>query len=302
MIEVRPFIRADREQLARLVNAHVAVAVPGGYVPPATLLNDLEHPLGEYIIGPWVVELVTFVAIERDRVVAAAHVRRYGDDDRVSADYRNAGEIVWMLCWPDHLDAGRTVLDEAVGHLSAASVRILYGNGTLRFPGVYGVSDHWPHVQDLFIGAGFGDGDGRIEIVLAGTTAGIALPGPEPLPGLDLRRQLGTLGTSFNAVLDGQVVGSFEVDNDLTRGGTNLGAAGWADECNHWVHESLRGQGIGSWLVRSACEWLRLGGTSGLIVYIIENDLAGDWIRYYERFGIRPINRTRRGWKRAPTS
>ncbi len=72
MVEVRPFARRDREQLARLVNAHVAVVLPGGYVPPATLLNDLEHPLDEFIIGPWVTDMATFVAIEADRVVAAA--------------------------------------------------------------------------------------------------------------------------------------------------------------------------------------------------------------------------------------
>jgi hypothetical protein len=35
MIEVRPFARGDREQLSRLVNAHVAAATPGGSVPAA---------------------------------------------------------------------------------------------------------------------------------------------------------------------------------------------------------------------------------------------------------------------------
>lgn len=66
-------------------------------------------------------------------------------------------------------------------------------------------------------------------------------------------------------------------------------------ECNHWVHETLRGQGIGSWLIRSAAERLRLGGTTGLIVYTIENDLADACLGYYGRYGLRPINRTRPG-------
>jgi hypothetical protein len=69
MVEVRPFARHDREQLTALVNAHIAAATPGGSIPTATLLNQLEHPLGEYIIGPWVTDLATFVAVERDRVV-----------------------------------------------------------------------------------------------------------------------------------------------------------------------------------------------------------------------------------------
>ena len=298
MVEVRPFARRDREQLARLVNAHVAVVLPGGYVPPATLLNDLEHPLGEFIIGPWVTDMATFVAIERDRVVAAAHLRRYGADERVSADYRNAGEIIWLLCWPNHLDAGRAVRDAAIGHLVAWDVRVQYADGTLPFPAVYGVSDSWPHVRALYEEAGFDSGDARVEVALAGLTSGIPAAGAPPVAGLTLRRQLGTLGTAFNAVLDGEVVGMFEVDDDLTRGGTNLGAAGWADECNHRVREDMRGRGIGSWLVRSAAEWLRLGRTTRLLVYAVEDDDLSRWVHYWRRFGLQPVNRTTRGWTR----
>jgi GNAT superfamily N-acetyltransferase len=299
-MDVRPFARRDREQLARLVNAHVAVVLPGAYVPPATMLNDLEHPLGEFVIGPWVTELATFVAIERDRVVAAAHLRRYGDDGRVSASYRNVGEIVWLLCWPDQTDAGRAVLDAATAHLVSWGVRQHYGNGTLPCPAVYGVSDGWPHVRALYEAAAFDAGDAQVEVVFAGATAGVAPPGPAPVPGLSLRRRLGTLGTAFDAVLAGEAVGMFEVDDDLTRGGTNLGAAGWADVCNHRVREDLRGHGIGTWLVRSAVEWLRLGGTSRLLAYAVEDDRLPDWIRYYGRFGLHPVNRTTRGFERTP--
>lgn len=76
----------------------------------------------------------------------------------------------------------------------------------------------------------------------AGTLDGISVPPNPPLPGLSLRRQLGSLGTAFNAILGGEIVGTLEVDDDLTRGGTNLAFAGWADECNHWVREDLRGR------------------------------------------------------------
>ena len=299
-VEVRPFARRDREQLARLVNAHVAVVLPGGYVPPATLLSDLEHPLGEFVIGPWATDLTTLVAVERDRIVAAAHLRRYGDDDRVGADYRNAGEIVWLLCWPDHLDAGRAVRDAAIGHLQSWGVRVHYAGGTLPCPAVYGVSDGWPHVRAIYEEAGFDAGGGQVEVVLAGLTSGIAAAGDPPVAGMSLRRQVGTLGTAFNAVLGGEVVGLFEVDDDLSRGGTNLGAAGWADHCNHWVREDLRRQGIGSWLVRSAAEWLRLGGTTRLIAYTIEDERLPDSVRYFARFGLHPVNRTTRGFKRSP--
>lgn len=298
MVEIRPFARRDREQLARLVNAHVAVAFPGGYVPAATLLNDLEHPLGEYIIGPWVTDGATIVGIERDRVVAAAHVRLYADDDRVSPGYKHAGEIVWLLCWPEHGDAGRAVRDAAVAQLEAWRTRVHYAGGTLPCPGVYGVSDGWPHVQRIYADGGFTPAGGQVEIVLAGSLASIPPAGEAPIPGLSLHRQLGSLGTTFNAILDGEVVGLFEVDDDLTSGGTNLAASGWADTCNHRVREDLRRRGIGTWLIRSAAEWLRLGGTTRLLAYVIEDERAGECVRYYGRHGLQPINRTVRGWSR----
>ncbi len=41
------------------------------------------------------------------------------------------------------------------------------------------------------------------------------------------------MGVAFNALLDDQVVGSFEVDDDLTGAGSNLAFSGWVDECDH---------------------------------------------------------------------
>lgn len=296
MVEIRPFARSDREQLTRLASAHVAAAVPGASIPASTLLNQLERPLGEYVIGPWVTDLSTFVAVERGRIVAAAHLRRYADDERTSESYRNTGEIVWLLCWPEHLAAGRAVRDAALVRLRSWGVHAWYGDGDLPAPGCYGVSDAWPHIQLLYEEAGFDHRDGQVEIMYAGTLDGIAAPGDPPLRELSLRRQLGPLGTAFNAEIDGEVLGTYEVDDDLTRGGTNLAFAGWADECNHWVREDLRGQGIGSWLVAHAAAWLRLGSTTRLLAYAIENDQVDRCTRYYGRYGLRPINRTVRGW------
>jgi GNAT superfamily N-acetyltransferase len=298
MVEVRSFARHDREQLTRLVNAHIATATPGGSIPSATLLSQLEHPLGEHIIGPWVTDLATFVAVQRDRIVGAAHLRRYADDQRASDGYRNTGELVWLLCWPEHLDAGRAVRDAALAHLSRWGVRVYYGDGSLPAPGVYGVSDSWPHVRVLYEEAGFDPSGGQVEIVYAGTIDSLAVPGGPPVRGVTVQRRLGPLGTAFNAVLDGEVVGTYEIDDDLTRGGANLAFSGWADECNHWVRQDLRGKGIGSWLVGHAGAWLRLGGTSRLLAYAIENEHVDRCTRHYARCGLMPVNRTVRGWRR----
>ena len=299
MIEVRPFERRDREQLARLVNAHVAAATPGGSIPVATLLSDLERPLAEEIVGPWVTELATLVAVEHERLVAAAHLRRFTGEPAASEHYRDAGEIRWLLCWPDHLPAGRAVRDRALAQLSGWGVRIEYADGSLPAPGVYGVPDCWPHVRSLYAEAGFDATAGQRELILAGRLDRIDPPADAPLDGLTLRREVGpTMGVAFNAVLEDDVVGSFEVDADLTRAGSNLAFSGWADECNHWVREDLRGRGIGSWLLASGAAWLRLGGRTRLMTYVIEDADAAAWMRYYGRFELQAVNRTTRGWRR----
>ena len=300
MPQVRQFVRSDRAQLSRLVNVHAAGASPGASIPVSTLLSDLERPLGEDVVGPWVVGRSTIVAIERDRLVAAAHLWRYADDHRPSDSYRGTAEIAWLLCWPEHLQAGRAVRDAALGQLRRWGASRWYADGQLPAPGVYGVSDAWPHVQQLYGEAGFDPTSGQVEIIYAGTLDGIPRPGAQPLPGVVVRREVGTLGTAFDAVLGGEVVGSYEVDDDLSRGGANLALAGWADECNHWVREDLRGRGIGTWLVAHAAEWLRLGGTTRLLAYGIEGQETDSLTPYYARYGLRPVNRTVRGWVRDP--
>ena len=297
MPEVRLFARGDREQLTRLANAHIASVMPGWSVPAATLLSQLERQAGEYTVDPWVTDRSTLVAVDRDRVVAAVHLVRYSDDGRVGADYRDAGELAWLVFWPTSLDAGRAALAAATGQLEAWGVRSYLADGNLPATVTYGIPDAWPHVAQLLEEAGFKH-EGQTEILLAGDLDHIPPAGDPPIAGMALQRVLGPLATSFNAVLEGGTVGVFEVDDDQTRGASNLSLAGWADECNHWVRDDLRRRGIGTWLVAHGAEWLRLGGVHRLVVYLIENDLLDDGLRYYHRFGLRPVSRTRRGWRR----
>jgi hypothetical protein len=55
-IQVRPFRRSDREHVTALVNAHVAAVVPGVSVSVNTVLSQLEHEPGEFIVDPWIAE------------------------------------------------------------------------------------------------------------------------------------------------------------------------------------------------------------------------------------------------------
>lgn len=307
MPEVRSFARHDRDGLTALANRHIAAVLPGGAVPVATLLSQMERDVGEYIVDPWVIDRNTFVGVEADRVVGAVHLKRYGVDERVGASYRAAGEIAWFLCDPSHLDAGAAVLEAAMARLVEWSARIWYADGALPCLGVYGVPDAWPHVERLLRDSGFDDDGGQIEVVYAGHIREVAEPGSAPVPGVELRRVLGPVGTSFEAWIGAQRVGVFEVEDCHGLGNAQL--TRWADEANHWVMPEHRGNGIGTWLVQHGCAWLRLGGKNRLLAYAVERRARGaepmaataeQCTPYYARFGLFPITRTRRGWHRDP--
>ena len=112
-----------------------------------------------------------------------------------------------------------------------------------------------------------------------------------------MRRVVGTFGARFEAVLDGEVVGFVEAQDDHTRGGSLSRLDGWADLAELHVADHARGQGIGTWLVAHLSAWLRLGGTSRFLVALAGEDIALE--PWFERFGWRRIGRVRRGWERA---
>ncbi len=99
-VQIRLFRRGDRDQLADLVNAHAGAVVPGMGTSVAALLASLERDPGEPVTDPWVGERVTLVAEQRHRVVAAAHLLRYLDDERAGESLRGTGEIKWLVFWP----------------------------------------------------------------------------------------------------------------------------------------------------------------------------------------------------------
>jgi hypothetical protein len=115
--EVRLFARHDRDGLVSLANRHIAAVLPGGAVPVATLLSQMERNTAEPIVDPWVVDRCTIVGLEADRVVAAAHLVRYGTSARVSDSLRDAGAVDWIICDPGRVAAGAAVLEAATATL-----------------------------------------------------------------------------------------------------------------------------------------------------------------------------------------
>jgi GNAT superfamily N-acetyltransferase len=300
-IEVRPFRRSDRDQVAALVNAHVKAVLPGPSIPVNAVLSQLEREPGEFIVDPWVSERATLVAEQRGRVVAAGHLLRYAADRRVGESYRDAGEIRWLLCWPDApywLDAtaaGEELAAACLAQLRSWGVARAYADGALPAPGVYGIPEQWPHVRAILEIAGFAH-EGTTEIVLVARTDELAQPGPAPLDGLEIRRTLGVNGTRLSATLGAQTLGFIEVDVDLSDAGRRAGLTSWADVGNLHVGEDHRGRGIGRWLLGHAGEWLRLAGAERVLDYTTLEDEA--CLRFLVRSGFRELTRTRRGWSR----
>jgi hypothetical protein len=109
-IEVRPFRRPDRDQLAALVNAHAAAVVPGAGVSVATVLSHLERQPGETIVDPWVAERVTLVAEQHHAVVAAAHLLRYFADERAGTSSGGPGTSTGCCSGPRRRPGTRTGL------------------------------------------------------------------------------------------------------------------------------------------------------------------------------------------------
>ena len=209
-VQVRPFRRADRDQLTRLVNAHAEAVVPGMSVSVNTVLSSLERQPGEFIVDPWVSERVTLVAEQRNRVAAAAHLLRYYPDDRAGASARGAGEIRWLLYWP-LAPAGNPFWPDVTGSAEAliAACADIFGrwgvtrqhaDGELPVPGVYGVPEQWPHIAALYRRAGFTH-TGHTEVVYLAQVKDLPSADAPPLDGLTVRRSVGINGCRFSAVL-----------------------------------------------------------------------------------------------------
>jgi GNAT superfamily N-acetyltransferase len=306
-VQVRPFRRGDREQLTQLVNAHVQAVVPGVSVSVNTVMSQLERQPGEFIVDPWVSERATLVAEQRGRVVAAAHLLRYGTGDGVGESYRDAAEIGWLLYWPeatywpDSAVAADRLTAGCLAQLGRWGGSRWYADGALPAPGVYGVPAQWPHVRATYERAGFVH-TGHTEVVLLARVDELPRPSEAPITGLTVRRAVGVNGTRLSACLGNEVAGYVEVETNLTEGGRLARLAGWADIGNLRVAEPYRRRGVATWLVGQAADWLRLAGVERLLDYAWAEE--EDCLALLGRLGFRELTRTTRGWVRpaAPTS
>ena len=301
MPAIRTFMRPDRDQLTELVNVHIAAVVPGWALPVSALLAQFEREPAQAVVDPWVIERTTLVAIERDRVVAGAHLKRYGADARVSPDYYGAGEVAWLVAWPHQHEAALALARACTAQLDEWEVRRQWADGALPTPATFGIPAAWPHIRTVIEAAGFSDDEGRTEMLLAGGLDTVGDPDQPPVKGLTVHRGVDNLAVRFSAVLDGQLIGYVNVRDDLTRGGSLSRLRGWAGMHEQFVEPAYRRRGVGTWLVRHAVSWLRLGGTTRILATWAE-ELDDGSLAFLQQFGWREIGTTRRGWRRATSA
>jgi GNAT superfamily N-acetyltransferase len=314
-IQVRPFRRGDREQLTALVNAHAGAVIPGMSASASTVLSALERQPGEFIEDPWVAERVTLVAGQAGRIAAAAHLLRYFPDERAGAAARDAGEIHWLVfwpaapagnpCWPDATEAAEALIATCIGQLEQWGVTRQHAGGELPVRGVYGVPEQWPHISALYERAGFIH-TGHTEIVYLARVSDLRCATEAPITGLSARRSAGMNGTRLSAMLGQDVVGFIEVET-FEEQERRSRHGGWADVGNLQVTEPYRRQGVATWLLGQAADWLDLAGVGRLLDYawLQGTDPGGLDYAGYRAFlpaaGFHEITRTRRGWSRAAT-
>jgi hypothetical protein len=258
------------EQLAALLTAHAAAALPGAAVSADSVAARLDRDPGDFVLDPWIETRETLVATVRDRVVAAGQLCRFADEPRVGDAYRGAAELRWFCFWPGEQAAAAALLDRAIERAQPFSRFHLTGDP----PGVlvYGIPDAWPHVEALARERGFEDDGGRTEVLLTATLA--KLPGPESETA---RRNVAWSGDALliadTAKIEvavegrlGQLWGPFADD-----GGVEPDAAR-----RLWLE---------------AFEWLRLAGCDRVVAALEEDE-----IEPAAALGLRPITRLRRGW------
>jgi GNAT superfamily N-acetyltransferase len=295
-IKIVPASQEHLPQMQALINAHLGAVVPGWGLPLGFIASRLRSNPDEFVVDPWVIERRTLCAVEQARVVAIAHLLRYGAGPEVSADFRGGGEIDWFLAWPEATEASATLLSAAREHFKAWDVARPYACSGWPGPLLGGVPDVWPHIAEALAAAGYRLAGDHREALYGGPLEPVVLSEP-PVPGLKLQRQVGSLGVNHAVFLDDQKIGWCVCIPDLTNGGELPSFRGWAELGELWIDERWRNRGIGTWLVQHAVDWLRLGGCDRIILAVAESDEVLGAGRFYSRFGWQVLTRYQKGWR-----
>ena len=281
-------------QLQGLVNGHLGAVVPGWALPGRFLHDRLERHPEQVVVDPWVKERVTFCVLQAGRVVAAAHLLRYGDDDEVAAGYQGSVDLAWFFMLPAAAEAADRLLEEALSRADTwGASRVTAFDAGLPVPALVGVPDVWPHIKEALLRHGFHPDRERAEALYGGVLEPVPVP---PLEGLQLERQVGQSDVCFWLLKEGVRVAHCECVPDLTHGGELPSLQRWAVLFELAVDEAWRGKGLGTYLVQQAVTWLHLGGCDRVVVPVAAEDEMRGAGRFYRRFGWDVLVRVEDAW------
>lgn len=295
---IEPYQTAHLPYLKSLINNHFGAVVPGWSLSSEYIERFLYRNPGQGMIDPWVIERKTLCVVERQRLIAAAHLLRYGTDENMSQDYKNAGDIAWLLAWPDRGDAAKDLLKACHDQMHDWGVReVMIWDSCLPFPAIAGIPHVWPHLLRLFNEGGYEVVPERAEAIYGGRLDAIPLPGEPPAMGITVERVFHNLGTAFVASVNGQHLGHCICIADLGRGDDRPALQMWAELSDMFVEEEWRSRGVGTWLVRHAVEWMRLAGCERIIFSVLPEDEKRGAGRFYQRFGWQPLTHIHTAWR-----
>jgi GNAT superfamily N-acetyltransferase len=300
MIEIQSFQTTHLPQLRELLNLHVEALVPGWTLTDDYIHARLQSDPGQYVIGPWVAERQTLCAIQRDRVVGAAHLLRYGSKETVGESYRGAVDVAWFVFYLGEDDTAQTLLDTCHHQMDtwSATRRFAWDSG-LSVPVCGGIPDVWPHIRDVLYRDGYRPSTEHREAVFGGTLHQIPLPSAPPADGMTIRRTVrNDRGVGYSAFIDDQEVGYCQFTADLTDGGRRPALRGWAELSELHVNEEWRRRGVATWLICHMVQWLRLAGCDRIIFSVTADDEAAAAGPFYRSIGWDAITRFENGWQR----
>ncbi len=297
MVSVEHHPAPHLDQLARLINSHLAEVMPGWRLPIDVIARSLATASPEHCSDPWVAEGRTLCALEDDRLVGAAQVLRYGSGPEIGSGYRDAAELAWLLFWPGSKVAAGALMDAARMQMMAWGASNLYACDTsLPVPVVNGVPDSWPHISSALIRGGFRPMPSGEEVLYVGNLPEAGAGGP-PIAGLVVRAVPDEPGQRFLAELNGAEIGFLDWLPDLSFGGTLPALAGWAQLASVAVRDEWRGRGVGRWLVRRTASFLRMLGVRRVVVALTASQEAAGAGILCRRLGWDPLVRIDQGWK-----
>lgn len=313
MLHLEPFRESHLGQLQSLINCHLGSVVPGWSLSTPFISSHLERNPGQYVTDPWVIERETICALERGRLLGAVHLLHLrirtrgrrglpgGREDRLVPGLATepAGPLPVSYSFAESTEA---LLAAAVEQLAEWGAAKQYATEDLWLPVLDGVPDQWPHVADALKAVGFQPNPGAEVIVRVGPLASVLEPSKPPVTGVELRRTVSETFVRFAAMLGRDEIAFCEWSVDLSSGGEIPALTAWVEVADLWVQDDWRNRGIGSWLVKSASAWLRLGEYGRAILAVSPEQERSGATRFYEHLGWRVLTRLRRGHARTTPS